>query len=93
MGEKIHADMKKHTMKKNNDMNLQMYTINIMLKKQKASYSNMTHSANEVKESKNGLFMRDQFPGIPEAFSRETGRPKIRDFPGIPVPGIPGSKP
>ena len=85
-----------------------MYTLNnIMLKKQKASYSNMTHSANDVKRkknvvgfftvfvkmmSKNGPFMRDQFPGIPEAFSRETGRPKIRDFPGIPVPGIPGSK-
>ena len=43
-------------------------------------------------KSKNGPFMRDQFPGIPEAFSRETGKPKIRDFPGIPVPGIPGSK-
>ena len=42
--------------------------------------------------SKNGPYMRDRFPGIPEAFSRETGKPKIRDFPGIPVPGIPGSK-
>ena len=52
-GEKMHADMKKnHNMKKIHDMNLQTYTFNIMLKKQKAPYSNMTHSANDVKTKK-----------------------------------------
>ena len=30
------------------------------------------------------------FPGIPALNSRETGMPKIREFPGISRPGIPG---
>ena len=34
-----------------------MYTLNIMLKKQKASYSNTTHSTYDVKTKKNVFFI------------------------------------
>ena len=37
-----------------------------------------------------GLIQGVLFPGIPAQNSRETGMPKIREFPGISRPGIPG---